>query len=66
LELKQGRNLEAEADTEAMEECCSQACSTWLVQPVVLLLLLLLFIGSKVTRTGMPSPTKGYLVPINN
>jgi hypothetical protein len=30
-ELKQGRNLEAEADREAMEQCCFVACSSWLV-----------------------------------
>jgi hypothetical protein len=35
-ELKQGRNLEAEADTEAMEGCCLLACSPWLAQPAFL------------------------------
>jgi hypothetical protein len=29
-ELKQGRNLEAGADKEAMAECCILACSSWL------------------------------------
>jgi hypothetical protein len=27
------RNLEAEADAEAMEGCCLLACSPWLAQP---------------------------------
>jgi hypothetical protein len=35
-ELKHGKNLEAEADAEAMEVCCSLACSPWLAQPAVL------------------------------
>jgi hypothetical protein len=36
LELKQGRNLEAGADTAAMEECCLLACFPWLAQPAFL------------------------------
>ena len=33
-ELRQGRNLEeAGADAEAMEGCCSLACSPWLARP---------------------------------
>ena len=32
-ELKQGRNLEAGADAEAIEECCLLAYSLWLAQP---------------------------------
>lgn len=32
-ELKQGRNLKAGTDVEAMEECCLLACSSWLAQP---------------------------------
>jgi hypothetical protein len=35
-ELRQGRNLEAGADAEAMERCYSLACSPWLSQPVFL------------------------------
>ena len=35
-ELKQRRNLEAGADTEAMEGCCLLACSPWLAQPAFL------------------------------
>ena len=31
-ELKQGRNLEAGADAEAMEGSCLLACSPWLAQ----------------------------------
>ena len=31
-ELKQGWNLEAGADAEAMEGCCLLACSSWLTQ----------------------------------
>ena len=31
-ELKQGRNLEAGADAEAMEGCCLLACFPWLAQ----------------------------------
>jgi hypothetical protein len=34
-ELKQGRNLEAGADSEAMEACYSLACSLWLAQPAL-------------------------------
>ena len=30
------RNLEAEADAEAMEGCCLQSCSLWLAQPAFL------------------------------
>jgi hypothetical protein len=36
-ELKQGRNLEAGADAEAMEGCCFLACSPWLAQPAFFL-----------------------------
>ena len=32
-ELKQGRNLEAGADTEAQEECCLLACASRLAKP---------------------------------
>ena len=35
-ELKQGRNLEAGTDAEAVEECCFLAWSPWLAQPVFL------------------------------
>jgi hypothetical protein len=35
-ELKQGRNLEVEADAEAMEGHCSLDCSPWLIQPAFL------------------------------
>jgi hypothetical protein len=35
-ELKQGRNLEAGADAEAMEECCLLDCSLWFAQPAFL------------------------------
>jgi hypothetical protein len=35
-EVKQGQNLEAGADEEAMEECCLLACSPWLAQPAFL------------------------------
>ena len=35
-EESQGRNLEAGADAEAMEEHCLLACSSWLAQPVFL------------------------------
>ena len=35
-ELKQGRNLEAGTDAEAMEGCGFLACSPWLAQPVFL------------------------------
>jgi hypothetical protein len=31
-ELTQGRNLEAGADAEAMEECCLLDCFPWLAQ----------------------------------
>ena len=34
-ELKQGRNLEAGADAEAMEAFCLLACSPWLLQPAL-------------------------------
>ena len=33
---KQGRNLEAGADVEAMEKCCLLPCFTWLAQPAFL------------------------------
>jgi hypothetical protein len=32
----QSRNLGAGADAEAMEGCCSLACSPWLAQPAFL------------------------------
>ena len=35
-ELKQGRDLEAGADAEAMEECCLLVCSLQPAQPVFL------------------------------
>ena len=35
-ELKQGENLEAEADAEAMEGCCLLSCIQWLAQPTFL------------------------------
>ena len=35
-ELKQGRNLEAGADAEAMEECCLLMCFLWLIHPAFL------------------------------
>jgi hypothetical protein len=35
-ELKQGSNLEAGADAEAMEGCYLLACSPWLAQPAFL------------------------------
>ena len=35
-ELKQGRNLEAGADTEYTEGCCLLVCSRWLAQPALL------------------------------
>jgi hypothetical protein len=35
-ELKEGRNLEAGADAEAMGELCLLTCSLWLVQPAFL------------------------------
>ena len=35
-ELKQGRNLEAGVDAEAMEGCCLVACSSWLSQSAFL------------------------------
>jgi hypothetical protein len=35
-DLKQGRNLRAGPDTEAMEECCLLACSSWLAQSAFL------------------------------
>ena len=34
--LKQGRNLEAGADTLVMEGCCLLACFPWLAQPAFL------------------------------
>jgi hypothetical protein len=35
-ELKQGRILEAGADTEAMEECCLLTYPSWLAHPAFL------------------------------
>jgi len=35
-ELKQGRILDAGADTVATEKCCSLACSSWFAQPAFL------------------------------
>ena len=35
-ELKQGRNLEAGVDAEAIEGCCLLACSSWLACAVYL------------------------------
>ena len=35
-QLKQGRNLEARADAEAMEGRCLLVCSPWLAQPAFL------------------------------
>jgi hypothetical protein len=35
-ELKQGRNLEAGANAEAMEGCYLLACSSWLALPAFL------------------------------
>ena len=35
-ELKQGRNLEAGADAEAMDGCCLLACSPWFAQSAFL------------------------------
>ena len=35
-ELKQGRNLKAGADAEAMEGCCLLTCFTWLAPPALL------------------------------
>jgi hypothetical protein len=32
-ELKQYRNLKAEADAETIEVCCLLACSSWIAQP---------------------------------
>ena len=34
--FKQGKNVEAGADAESMEECCLVACSSWLAQPALL------------------------------
>ena len=31
--LRQGKNLEAGADSEALSGCCLLACSSWLAQP---------------------------------
>jgi hypothetical protein len=36
-ELKQGRNLEAGADSEAMEGCNLLVCTSWLARPAFLL-----------------------------
>ena len=55
-ELKQGRNLEAGADAEAMEECCLLVCSSWLVQPAF-------FIEATTTSPGMAPPTMGWALP---
>lgn len=33
---KQGSNLKAETDAEALEECCLLAYSLWLTQPIFL------------------------------
>ena len=50
-ELKQGRNLEAGADPEAMEGCCLLACSAcFLIEP-------------RTTRPGMAPPTMGRALP---
>jgi hypothetical protein len=35
-ELKQGRSMEAEADAESTEGCCSMVCFLWLSQPAFL------------------------------
>jgi len=35
-ELKWGKNLEAGADAEAMEECCLLACFSWFIQSAFL------------------------------
>jgi hypothetical protein len=35
-ELTQGRNLEAGADADALEECCLLACFPWFIQPAFL------------------------------
>jgi hypothetical protein len=50
LEFKQGRNLEAGVDAEAMEECLLD-CSPWLAQ--------LIFIEARTTSPGMARPTMG-------
>ena len=55
-ELKLDRNLEAGADTEAMEECCLLACSPWLAQPVF-------FIAPRTTSTEVTSSTMGWALP---
>jgi hypothetical protein len=38
LDIKEvwARNLESDADAEAVEECCLLACSSWLAQPALL------------------------------
>ena len=47
-ELKQGSNLDAEADAEAMEKCCLLACSTFfLIEP-------------RSTNPGVSPPTMGW------
>ena len=56
-ELKQGRNLEAGADAEAIEECCLLACFPWLAQPVFFPTEL----GSM--NPGMVPPTIGWALP---
>jgi len=47
---KQGRNLEARADTEDIEGCYSLACSANIL------------IESRPTRTGMGLPTMGWVL----
>jgi hypothetical protein len=49
-ELKQGRNLEAETDSKAMEPGSLLACSPWLVQPAF-------FTEPKTTSPGLSPPT---------
>ena len=51
-ELKQGRNLKAEADVETMEECCLLACSP-MACPVCFL------IEARTTSARMVPPTMG-------
>lgn len=51
--LKQGRDLKAGADTEVMDGCCLQACTS----PYGLLNLLLLEFST--TRAGMTPHTMG-------
>jgi hypothetical protein len=49
--LKQGRNLEAGADAETMEEGCLLACSVCFL------------IGPRTTIPGMASPIMGWILP---